>query len=257
MNLKWIVIALAVVLGIGIIILVATNNILLFGLIICLAFAVYFYFAWKKSLEGPTPPYTLLKIRLLRAISQCNPRTLGYLVLRGDNDFQRVTLGKMTGIVKITLDQDEELSESGAITKKNGKETKAKDSGNAWRVLYVIGYKTRDGFLWNLPIINSFVPVELFACAEHQLYDKPGVGDLRLRGVSIEPVFCFWMLNAVDLEKDYIAHGLSGEVNRITLEQYFNKLPSLIDNAVKSDGFQTKIKELLSDKPKGRSGIVV
>lgn len=257
MNLKLIVIALALILGAGVIILAVTNNAVLFIAIVAVGLAIYFYFAWKKSLEGPTPPYTLLKIRLLRAISQCNPRTLGYLVLRGDNDFQRVTLGKMIGIVKITLDQDEELSESGAIIKKNGKETKSKDSENSWKVLYVIGYKTREGFLWSLPIIKSFVPVELFACAEHQLWDKPGVGDLRLRGVSIEPVFCFWMLNAVDLEKDYIAHGLSGEVNRITLEQYFNKLPSLIDSAVKSDGFQVKVKELLSDKPKGRSGIVV
>ena len=248
MNLKLVAILLVILLGFGVLIMVATNDLLLVMLIGAIVVAIFFYVLWKKGKEGPTPPYTLLKDRLLRAITQGNSRTLGFLMLSGDHDFQRVQLGKIVGFTRITPDMEDELETNGLKKKHLGKD-------NGWARMYVIGYKTLYKFPYNLPFVRSFVPIQMFAVPEHQLMNKPGIGDVYVKGVSIEPVFCFWMLNAIDLEKDYVAHMLAKDVHRVTLEQYFNKLPSLIDDAVKSDGVQTKLKELLTDKPKGRTGI--
>ena len=146
-------------------------------------------------------------------------------------------------------------------TGKEDKKTKEKDEEKSklvpkgWESMLIIGYKTKYGGLWDLPIIKNFAPIELFAVARHQLWDAPGFGDLRVKGVSIEPVYMFWMVNAVDLDKDYIAQSIGSEVHRITLETYFDRLPSMIDDAVKSDGFQLKVKELMTEKKKS-SGIL-
>jgi len=252
MDMKMIIILLALLLGSGIVIMALTNNIFLFFMILFAALAIFFYLEWKNGQKRESSPYTELVIRLQRAIIQCNPRTLGYLILRGDSDFQRITLGKMVGIIEMNLD-----SGIGDGSKSKKAISKNPDlDGKGWDKMLVIGYKEKYGWIWNLPIISSLVPIQMFAVAHHQLWDKPGVGDLRVKGVSIEPVYCFMMLNAVDLDKDYIAKTLSSEVERVTLEQYFNKLPSLIDNAVKSDGFQLKVKELVGDKNKTNTGIV-
>jgi len=251
MDKRWLII---LVVGLGIIavaILAMTNNVFLVLAIIAVILAVYFYLQYKALSSEPMPPYTMLKNRIIRAISQCNPRTLGYLILRGDSDFQRCTLGKMVGVIEWNLEPSEEDKKK----LKDGTIDKGKLFPKGWDKVVIIGYKTKHGGMWDWPILSSFVPVELFAAARHQLWDAPGLGDLRIKGVSIEPVYLFWMTNAVDLDKDYIAHAIKSEVHRITLEQYFDKLPSMIDNAVKSDGFQLKVKELMMDKKKS-TGIV-
>ncbi|MEO0303956.1 MAG: hypothetical protein ABIM64_01710 [candidate division WOR-3 bacterium] len=258
MELKKIFLVL-IALGVFVLIVLAlSNNFFLTLSIIFFIFAVYFYLEWKKFSTQPVPPYETFENRLRDAILQCDPRTLGYLMLRGSSDFQSVKLGKMVGVIEWNLaPYRERISKiEKNKNKKNNDEIHAEGisfPGN-WDKVLIIGYKTKEGFFWNLPIVRNFVPIRLFACARHQLYDSPSLGDIRLKGVSIERVFCFDMLNSIDLDKDYIASAIHDEVQRITLEHFFNRLPLIIEEAVRSDGFHVKVKDLMTDKK--RSGIV-
>jgi len=234
------------VLVVGIAVLALTNNVFLVIALGFLLFGAYWFIEYRKLASSPMPPYTLLRTRILNAISQCNPRTLGYLILRGDSDFQRITLGKIVGIIEWSLDPK--------VDDLSGK--KEYDFPKEWKKIIIIGYTSKTGWIYNLPFFSSLRKVELFAVARHQLWDVPSMGDIRIKGTSIEPVYLFWMVNSVDLDKDYIGHALKSEVHRITLEQYFDKLPKMIDNAVNSDGFQLKVKELMNDKQKPKSGII-
>ena len=238
MDFKMLLMMAAGIALVGLGVMLLSNNFALTLAIASVILAVYFYLQWRAMKAKPTPPYTMLKNRMLRAISQCNPHTLGYLILRGDSDFQRITLGKMVGVItwNLTKEWTEEIKASHGV------------KGKGWDRLIVIGYRSKYTGVWSWPLVRSFVPIELFAVTKEQLWDKPGFGDIRVRGVSIEPVFLFWMVNSIDLNKDYIAHAIDADVKRTTLETFWDEMPELINNAVKSDGFQMKVKELIADK---------
>ncbi|RKZ07453.1 hypothetical protein DRQ25_11555, partial [Candidatus Fermentibacteria bacterium] len=108
---KLIVIALFGILLFGLAVTVLSNNMALASVVFLLliiggvaVLAVYLYMLYQRSKIKYLKPYTKLKQQFIDAIKQCNPSTLGYLILRGDRGFSRVILGRMVGVMEWNLD---------------------------------------------------------------------------------------------------------------------------------------------------------
>lgn len=273
-ELKWLLIGGGAVVLFGIALVAFTNNpflVMIYMIFLLVLVAGYLLFQLLNLKKGPPSPYERLQGAWMRNALKNNPRSLGYLMLRASITSMPITLGRMLGFfwfypsirMRVANAEDEEKTKGKRgvrigleVPDESMMKLVRKFEGNSWRKLLIIAYKPEVGGIWKLPVLNWLVKPELFIAAQHQLYDVPGYGDLRLKGMTTEPLFCFTALSSVDLDKDYIASAINSEVERFTLEHFFHKNIMLIDDSTKSDGFQVKVKDIIGKEKQHDTGIL-
>lgn len=209
------------------------------GSVAFVALVIYLYYNRPKKMVRPLE---MLREGLLRRANQ--PGTpLMWLVLTGGKDKRRyygkVTLGKLKGWTHVHL-----------------KFVKNADgSYNPWSDLYIFRYVHRAPGLigaltylvFQLPLLSMFrKPDSLFACNNEQLGSNSTTGgNIEVLGTSIDTVGLFDMLSTPDLDKDMVFYHLGDEVSRITLAAFFDELPDLMYEAVRSSPSHLKGMEIL------------
>lgn len=214
-----------------------TNQVAFAGVVIAVSFfAIVVWLVFQKANEFK--PYAEFIKRLKQ---ECfNPENrLGFLILSGDMHTQERVRGKIEGfttLVNHSLPDDSD-----------------------WKRLYIFLYEPRargldffTSFVRNLPILSDFLKKQsFFACTKGQLGSNNLVsGNLIIKGTSVTTVGCLEMLNTYDLDKDVHLSNIEKDVERITLESFFDDLSDIVGEATKSDSSHEKLKELLNDKNK-------
>lgn len=234
---------------------VMNNQVMLALLMILAAFVVVVIYLWMMSREKTYPkPYEIWQ-KQIREECYSPANELGWLILRGDRKTQERLWGKIKGWTRIRLREDADAK--ARLKQKQDKDPAYKEKvPDEWKILYVLEVDKRGtsflagikNFILSLPFLSGFKKTELFAVTPKQLAGNHlTIGDIVLEGATaVTSVGCFKMLEVSDLEKDYVESIIHSEVNRITLEVYYDRLPEVIDDGLRSlDANFTKSKELL------------
>lgn len=232
-----------------------------------LLFILWGYTEYMKLKNAKLPnPYEQVEKDLRRQVLKCKLRTPSYLFLSGDGLFNFIKVGKIVGAkywtpqpttIKVKEDskyknvsigeRDEQLK---YITD-NFKRTKA----TGWERFIVIAF-IPDGWIWRMPIISWFAPVELFLAPDHQIWRGSSlVGEVRLKGDTYRKVLFFNMSDTPDLNEAYITSCVNQKVQMVTLEYVLGEQIDVINKAIKSDGIHEKFVEAFVNKKRSDGNI--
>lgn len=225
----------------GIIGLTIINNQIYFSIFLIMTMfiglVVFLYMQKKKVVLRP------LDLRREQLLAQANqPGTpLKWLVLSGGKDkkryYGRVVLGKIRGWTKIHIP---------SLAKSKG--------GKPWSELYIFRYIPRKPgiigsityLIFSIPPLGSFRKHELFAVNNEQLGSNSTTGgDIVILGTSIDTVGIFSMLSTPDLDKEVMYSFFGDEVYRLTLHEFLNRLPEIVDDSIKSSPLHQKAMQMV------------
>ena len=229
----------------GVIVIALLNNQVMFATVLLIGgfigLVIYLYMMRNKSID----PLEEFKQNLIR--ESFNPNNqLRYLKLSGgyENDIshQERVRGKIKGYTIITVKPS----------------SPNYDKKNAWNTFYVIVYNQQGtsflarlkDIVFSLPMLDAFKTTNLFAINPSQIKGNDMTfGDIVVKGTAVTTVGVFEMLNARDLDREYVMNILGRECNRLVLTSQLRKTAVLVDNAIKSDASHQKILDVIGARP--------
>lgn len=238
-TIKYAVIGIAVLLGVGLIVILISNSFTQGMIVAAVILILIFIWLARKESQAQNP-----KLKMKENIEQACLANAGaelkdlYLTGGVSEDetgkvtrtFQQVKKGRLLGW-SCWIIKDEKKEKTEIETER----------------LYFFYYSPKFSFLYKLPFFSALAPKKLLLAYPRQIIttDFAAGMDIYLKGASTRIVEFFEVINELALaDDDKLYSSLDKETDRITLGMFFGEKKIIIDDAVKSSGRHKKLLDL-------------
>lgn len=222
---------------VGLLFLIFSSSAGIFFVIICIIGIIFFIVLAKGERDRFNPSKRLSK-KMEESCALQGSGKMNQLVLSGSYRQQESKRGRILGTSAWIEDSKDP----------EGNDVLPTDDPR--KKLFVFLYTPSKPFwFWKIPPFSFFRRKILFGCYEDQLLTKEfTIGDIYVKGTSTTFVGFMEMINDLQLDTGFEMQKLKSGVYRETLELHFEQLPTLIDQAVKSDPNFIKVGQLKDDQ---------
>lgn len=248
MDLKILLLVVGGIFAVGLVFLVFSSSLGIIFAILAILGAIAFLWLAKKEQERFNPTLRMAE-KMKETCKLQGAGNLQYLVLSGSYRQQESRRGRILGTsMWIDDSRDTVAAKEDGTLATVGEELLPDDHPK--KRLYIVLYSpSKPEWFFKLPLFSLLRKEVLFACYEHQLLTKElTVGDIYVKGSSSTIVGFLEMINDLSLDSDYEYAKIKSGVYRETLMLHFEKLPTLIDEATRSDGTYIKAAGLKDDQ---------